>query len=45
MDVGALREAVRLKGTGLEDAEIEKRLALKRGIVGRIKGDLVSVVR
>lgn len=45
LDVGALREAVRLKGRGMADGEIESRLALKKGSLGRIRSDVVSVVR
>ncbi|KAF2665240.1 hypothetical protein BT63DRAFT_88148 [Microthyrium microscopicum] len=46
VDVGTLREAVRMKGAGVGSGEIEKRFGLEGGVVGRIgRTEVVDVVR
>jgi hypothetical protein len=46
MDVGSLREAVRLRGTGVSEGEIEKKFGLRAGTAGKIgPRTVVDVVR
>jgi hypothetical protein len=43
LDVGTIREVVRLRGSGVGDGEIEGRMGLEKGIVGKTGPD--GVVR
>jgi hypothetical protein len=36
LDVGSLREAVRLRGQGVKESDIEKKFGLREGVLGRI---------
>lgn len=46
VDVGTLREAIRMKGSGVSSEEIEKRFGLRKGVVDRIgTNDVVDVVK
>ena len=45
LDVGTIREVVRLRGKGVSDTEIEGRMGLEKGIAGRMGPDgVVKVV-